>query len=191
MGLLLAAWWGARMAMVGLSLAFYAYFAVDRAYGMPCDAPLLGYIVSVGVISSIMLLLRTGVFAVGIDEKPSDTMRFLLLYPVVLHGIEMAMAAAAGGYILLPNEQCTLPLSASYVNWASVLMVCSWLVAGLIYPLSFDTKPEYRTQRHGAGFRTVAGGLRGGAALFMPSNQSQIAGEGDSFPISRWSIALL
>ncbi len=169
MGLLQGAWWVSRIAMVALSVAVYAYFAVDRAYGNPCDAPLLAYIVSAGVLSCVLLLLRTAVVAVGIDEKPSAAMRFLLLYPVLLHGVEMAMAAAAGGYILLPNTQCTLPLSAAYVNWAFVLMVCSWLVAGLVYPLSFDTAPHYRTQWHDSNFRPMQPRslIRGAAALFL------------------------
>ena len=144
--MLQGAWWVANIAMVGLSGAVYAYFAVDLAYGSPCDAPLLAYIVSVGVLSCVLLLLRTAVVAVGIDEKPSGTMRFLLLYPVLVHGVEMMMAAAAGVYILWPTRHCALPLSAAYVNWTFVLMVCSWLVAGLIYPLSFDTAPHRRTQ---------------------------------------------
>ena len=50
-------------AVVALAVAFYYHFAVSRGYGTPCDAPLLGYIVSVGVLSTVLLLLRTAVRA--------------------------------------------------------------------------------------------------------------------------------
>jgi hypothetical protein len=155
--LIQAVWWVSRIGMVALAVAFYYHFAVARGYGTPCDAPLLGYIVSVGALSTVLLLLRTAVFAVGIGDKPSSAVRFILLYPVLLHTVEVTMAAGVAGYILLPNEHCALPLSSVYVNWSSVLMVCSWLVAGLIYPLSFDTRPQHHAQRYTSGLPTGHG----------------------------------
>jgi hypothetical protein len=50
----------------------------------------------------------------------------------------------------LPNEHCALPLSPPYVNWSVVLMVGAWVVAGVIYPLSFDTKHQDASR---SGFR--------------------------------------
>ena len=166
-GVLQAIWWAARLGAAALSVAFYTHFAVGEAAGTPCDAPLLAFIVSAGFLSAVLVVLRGAVLAVGMGARPSEPVRFLLLYPVLLHCVEVVAAAAAGAYILLPNEHCALPLSSEYVNWSVVLMVGSWLVAGLVYPLSFDTEPQDSSRRGFRGLETNADASANGAGRFL------------------------
>lgn len=160
--MLTAVWWTGRIVVL-LSVAwFYWRYAIGEALGNQCDQPLFMFIITEGGLSLLHMLLRSASLVVGFSDEPDTTVKFLLLYPVILHIGEVMMAVDAGATILQP-EPCELPRTQAYVHFSCWLCFAIFVVAGVVFPIMFQTRVtgmatdrvtlavDPNASRHGAG----------------------------------------
>jgi hypothetical protein len=176
MGMLKGAWWIGRISVFLSVVAFYGHYAVTKGVGTKCDKPLFLYVISEATVSLLHMILRTIVLLIGPTDDPSDCMRFLLLYPVVLHVAEVLASVWAMITILEPQDwsdgrsagmgggaMCDLAPSPPYVYCATLVCLATFATAGVVYPMMFDTRwkglasdtltleQDPDASRHGAG----------------------------------------